>query len=60
MHIVAAMPTMHRAIATVAAQPSQYSGPVTTSLPMTFGLRTSTMRITITGAASTPLTTALQ
>lgn len=39
-------------------QPSQYSGPVTTSLPITFGRRASTINSTITGAASTPLSAA--
>jgi len=60
MNIVATMPTMQKAIATVEAQPSQYSGPVTTSSPMTLGRRTRTIRSTMTGAASTPFTTALQ
>lgn len=57
MNFVAAMPTMQRPIAAVAAQPSQHMGPVTN---MTFGRRTSIIKRTITGAASTPLTTALQ
>src|SRR3569623_209400 len=48
------------AIAAVDSQPSQYSGPPTRNLPITSRRRTMTISSTITGTASTPLTTALQ
>lgn len=57
---VTAIPTMQSAIATVDVQPSQNSPPWTTNFPMTFWFRTRIISKIITGAASTPLTTALQ
>ena len=51
---------MHSAIAPVAIQPSQYTGPVTIRLPITDLRRTNSIMIIMIGAASTPLITALQ
>ncbi len=55
-----AIPTMQNPIAAVAIQPRQYTGPVTMRLPITDLRRTNSIIITMIGAASTPLITALQ
>src|SRR6476646_7700257 len=47
-------------IAAVDSQPSQYSGPPITKRPITSLWRAMNINSTITGTASTPLTTALQ
>ena len=47
-------------IAAVESHPSQYSGPPTTKRPITSLCRAMIISSTITGTASTPLTTALQ
>jgi hypothetical protein len=51
-----AMPTIESAMAAVATR--QYSHPSTCNSPMTFLRRTSSINSTMTGGASTPLTTA--
>src|SRR3954467_8121650 len=55
-----AIATTLKNIATVESQPSQYSGPPMTKLPITRRCRVINISRTITGTASTPLMTALQ
>lgn len=55
-----AIPIVQSAIAAVEAHPSQYSRPRTAKSPITLRLRASSISITMTGAANTPLMTALQ
>ena len=58
MNMLAAIPAIHSAMATVdcPAEPAKPS----LDDPMTFGFRTNIISKAITGAASTPLMTALQ